>query len=139
VIGECKEAAGWHLPTFRGRSLAPGKRIERRGEPDLEETHHWTWIMATSGRAAGTRATGRPSKGSSATLILGLYFTRSEPRRERVGRKGTFRAAARNRRLQGWLYGKPVFLPDVLGWPGAVAFVFRFLRRRRMAGDPRGS
>ena len=28
---------------------------------------------------------------------------------------------------QGWLYGKPVFLPDALGWPGAVAFVFLFL------------
>ncbi len=28
---------------------------------------------------------------------------------------------------QGWLYGKPVFLPTLLGWYGAVAFVFAFL------------
>jgi uncharacterized membrane protein YedE/YeeE len=28
---------------------------------------------------------------------------------------------------EGWLYGKPVFLPKVLGWYGAVAFVFGFL------------
>ncbi|SMB91808.1 hypothetical protein SAMN00808754_0525 [Thermanaeromonas toyohensis ToBE] len=28
---------------------------------------------------------------------------------------------------QGWLYGKPVFLPDILGWGGALAFVYTFL------------
>jgi uncharacterized membrane protein YedE/YeeE len=28
---------------------------------------------------------------------------------------------------EGWLYGKPVFLPNLLGWPGSVAVVFLFL------------
>ncbi|WP_054936856.1 YeeE/YedE thiosulfate transporter family protein [Moorella stamsii] len=28
---------------------------------------------------------------------------------------------------QGWLYGKPVFLPDIIGWGGALAFVYAFL------------
>jgi hypothetical protein len=28
---------------------------------------------------------------------------------------------------EGWLYGKPVFLPKLLGWYGAVGFVFAFL------------
>ncbi len=28
---------------------------------------------------------------------------------------------------EGWLYGKPVFLPDTLGWVGALAAVFGFL------------
>jgi hypothetical protein len=28
---------------------------------------------------------------------------------------------------EGWLYGKPVFLPKVMGWYGSVAFVFAFL------------
>ncbi len=28
---------------------------------------------------------------------------------------------------QGWLYGKPVFLPDTLGWVGSIALVFAFL------------
>ena len=28
---------------------------------------------------------------------------------------------------EGWLYGKPVFLPKVLGWYGSVTFVFGFL------------
>jgi uncharacterized membrane protein YedE/YeeE len=27
----------------------------------------------------------------------------------------------------GWMYGKPVFLPKILGWYGAAAFVFGFL------------
>lgn len=28
---------------------------------------------------------------------------------------------------QGWLYGKPVYLPEALGWGGALAFVYTFL------------
>ncbi|KKM11335.1 hypothetical protein SY88_08810 [Clostridiales bacterium PH28_bin88] len=28
---------------------------------------------------------------------------------------------------QGWLYGKPVYLPDVFGWGGALAFTYAFL------------
>ncbi|MGI9953048.1 YeeE/YedE thiosulfate transporter family protein [Moorellaceae bacterium AZ2] len=28
---------------------------------------------------------------------------------------------------EGWLYGKPVYLPEVLGWGGALAFVYGFL------------
>lgn len=28
---------------------------------------------------------------------------------------------------EGWLYGKPVFLPAYLGWGGAVGFVFAFI------------
>ena len=28
---------------------------------------------------------------------------------------------------EGWLYGKPLFLPKVLGWYGSVGFVFAFL------------
>lgn len=28
---------------------------------------------------------------------------------------------------EGWIYGKPVFLPKVLGWYGAVGFVFAFV------------
>lgn len=28
---------------------------------------------------------------------------------------------------QGWLYGKPVFLSDMIGWGGALAFVYAFL------------
>ncbi|GFN22141.1 YeeE/YedE thiosulfate transporter family protein [Thermanaeromonas sp. C210] len=28
---------------------------------------------------------------------------------------------------EGWLYGRPVYLPEVLGWGGALAFVYGFL------------
>jgi len=28
---------------------------------------------------------------------------------------------------EGWLYGKPVFLPDTLGWVGSLAAIFIFL------------
>jgi hypothetical protein len=28
---------------------------------------------------------------------------------------------------EGWLYGKPVFLPNIFGWIGGLAVVFLFL------------
>lgn len=28
---------------------------------------------------------------------------------------------------QGWLYGKPIFLPQLLGWSGALFFIYAFL------------
>ena len=79
-------------------------------------SHLVTWMMPTSGLAAGTRAIGALVYGSVVVMIRGLYVGKSEPSSDRVGIYGILSAPARNLKPIGivriifilYLVGNPI-------------------------------